>query len=207
MPPSKQGEALGAMNGIRALTEGFGPLVFGFLMYMCQATRAPGAPYLLAGACSVAALYYSNRLPSEAELWAYEKEVLRSEVSSALVGGLTRVWCVGWCVWGVSLVGFTRRTHPSHSPTRIRQIQQGTGEAVGLLSEEGQKEEEEGEDEDEEEGGTLNRDEEQELVAPEASLPRPAKGKGGQKGKGKGEVEMKGKGEGEGARPDSSVSV
>jgi hypothetical protein len=27
-----QGEALGALNGIKALTEGFGPLVFGFLM-------------------------------------------------------------------------------------------------------------------------------------------------------------------------------
>ncbi len=68
------------MNGIRALTEGFGPLLFGLLMYMCQSTRAPGAPYLLAGACSLAALYYSNKLPSEAELWEYEKAVLRSEV-------------------------------------------------------------------------------------------------------------------------------
>jgi DHA1 family tetracycline resistance protein-like MFS transporter len=27
-----QGEALGALNGIKALTEGFGPLLFGFLM-------------------------------------------------------------------------------------------------------------------------------------------------------------------------------
>lgn len=120
VPPSKQGEALGAMNGIRALTEGFGPLVFGFLMSMCQDTWAPGAPYLLASACSVAALYYSTKLPSEAEVWEYEKRMLREE---------------------------------------------GTGEAVGLLSEEGQREEEEGEKEEEYE---------KEQQSPEGHLPKVA---------------------------------
>jgi MFS family permease len=34
-----QGEALGALNGIRALTEGFGPLVFGFLMVSAPTVR------------------------------------------------------------------------------------------------------------------------------------------------------------------------
>jgi len=124
VPPSKQGEALGAMNGIRALTEGFGPLVFGFLMFVCQDTWAPGAPYLLASACSVAALYYSTKLPSEAEVWEYEKRVLREE---------------------------------------------GTRETVGLLSEEGQREEEEEEGEEGEE-----EEDEREQQSPEGHLPKPA---------------------------------
>lgn len=80
------------MNGIRALTEGFGPLVFGFLMYMFQNTRAPGLPYLLAGASSLAALYHASKLPTEAELWEYEKVVLRSEVGAwGCVAGLVLV--------------------------------------------------------------------------------------------------------------------
>lgn len=70
---------------------------------------------------------------------------------------------------------------------------QGTGEAVGLLSEEAQ-------DEDEEEGEAEgHRDEEEELRSPEASLPKakPKKGKevelqrlweeGKEKGRGGGE--------------------
>ena len=43
-----QGEALGALNGIRALTEGFGPLVFGSLMAAFEEFPLPGAPYLIA---------------------------------------------------------------------------------------------------------------------------------------------------------------
>jgi len=113
------------MNGIRALTEGFGPLVFGFLMFVCQDTWAPGAPYLLASACSVAALYYSTKLPSEAEVWEYEKRVLRED---------------------------------------------GTRETVGLLSEEGQREEEEEEGEE----GEKEEEDEREQQSPEGHLPKPA---------------------------------
>lgn len=89
VPPSKQGEALGAMNGIRALTEGFGPLLFGSLMFLCQDTRAPGAPYLLASACSVAALLQTNKLPSEAEIWEYEKRVSKQAGLQEAVGLLS----------------------------------------------------------------------------------------------------------------------
>lgn len=32
----EQGEAQGALNGIKALTEGFGPLLFGGLMALCE---------------------------------------------------------------------------------------------------------------------------------------------------------------------------
>lgn len=68
------------MNGIRALTEGFGPLLFGLLMFLCQDTSVPGAPYLLAAALSLAALGMSNRLPSDKEILEVEKNVLRTEV-------------------------------------------------------------------------------------------------------------------------------
>jgi ABC-type antimicrobial peptide transport system permease subunit len=47
-----QGEALGALNGIRALTEGFGPLLFGFFMALFENTPFPGAPYVLASLLS-----------------------------------------------------------------------------------------------------------------------------------------------------------
>ena len=57
-------------------------LVFGLLMYIFQDTRAPGVPYLLAGVASVGALHFTNQLPSESELFEYEKSVLRHEVSA-----------------------------------------------------------------------------------------------------------------------------
>lgn len=135
----------------------------------------------MAGACSLAALYYSNKLPSEAELWEYEKAVLRSEVSHRRPRG--ERGGVGW--WNEKSASFCH----CHGKCTTQCQQQGTGEAVGLLSEEGQREEEE-EDEDEEEE---QRDEEEELRSPEASLPKP-KGKGPGVGKGKGkkgrEVEL-----------------
>lgn len=56
-----QGEALGALNGIKALTEGFGPLSFGLLMGLYEDTPTPGAPYLLA---SLLALWYVSSSPS-----------------------------------------------------------------------------------------------------------------------------------------------
>lgn len=79
MAPSKLGEALGAMNGIRALTEGFGPLLFGLLMYATQKTSLPGAPYLLAAAFSLAALFMSQKLPSDGEM-EVERQRLEREV-------------------------------------------------------------------------------------------------------------------------------
>ncbi|KAG5193044.1 major facilitator superfamily domain-containing protein [Tribonema minus] len=51
-----QGEVLGTINGVRALTEGFGPLVFGALMSYFETSALPGAPYLIASAVGVAAL-------------------------------------------------------------------------------------------------------------------------------------------------------
>ncbi|CAM9248142.1 unnamed protein product [Discosporangium mesarthrocarpum] len=60
---SAQGEVLGTINGVRALTEGFGPLLFGFLLSRSEGTFLPGFPYLIAAAVCVAALVYSSELP------------------------------------------------------------------------------------------------------------------------------------------------
>ena len=46
--PDSVGEALGAVNGVKALTEGIGPLVFGTLMTFSEHSMLPGWPYLLA---------------------------------------------------------------------------------------------------------------------------------------------------------------
>ncbi|CAN0417695.1 unnamed protein product, partial [Hapterophycus canaliculatus] len=53
---SKQGEVLGAINGVRALTEGFGPLLFSCLFWYTEDTFLPGCPYLIAAVVCLAAL-------------------------------------------------------------------------------------------------------------------------------------------------------
>ena len=63
-----QGEALGALNGIKALTEGFGPLIFGFLMAIFEDTPLPGAPYLCASFITLWALLHSYELPPEPDI-------------------------------------------------------------------------------------------------------------------------------------------
>ena len=60
-----QGEALGALNGIKALTEGFGPLIFGFLMGLFEKSPLPGAPYLIACMLSLWAFLHCYELPLE----------------------------------------------------------------------------------------------------------------------------------------------
>lgn len=63
-----QGEALGALNGIKALTEGFGPLFFGMFMSLFERHPMPGAPYLLASILSFWAFLHCYELPPEPEL-------------------------------------------------------------------------------------------------------------------------------------------
>ncbi|CAN0001640.1 unnamed protein product [Ectocarpus sp. 4 AP-2014] len=60
---SKQGEVLGAINGVRALTEGFGPLLFSCLFWYTEDTFLPGCPYLIAAVVCLAALLLSYELP------------------------------------------------------------------------------------------------------------------------------------------------
>ena len=66
-----QGEALGALNGIRALTEGFGPLVFGSLMAAFEDFPLPGAPYLIATIISMWALLHTYELPDQPSIIAF----------------------------------------------------------------------------------------------------------------------------------------
>jgi MFS transporter, DHA1 family, tetracycline resistance protein len=61
--PDSVGEALGAINGIKALTEGLGPLVFGSLMTISERSPLPGWPYFLAAVLVVAAYQETSKLP------------------------------------------------------------------------------------------------------------------------------------------------
>ena len=61
--PDKIGESLGAINGIKALTEGIGPLCFGVLMQFTEDTKYPGAPYLLSALLAGWALRRTYLLP------------------------------------------------------------------------------------------------------------------------------------------------
>jgi MFS transporter, DHA1 family, tetracycline resistance protein len=70
VPEDMQGEALGALNGIKALTEGFGPLLFGLFMSLYEKHPLPGAPYLVAAMLSLWALLHLYELPDEPEVVA-----------------------------------------------------------------------------------------------------------------------------------------
>ena len=65
VPPETLGEVLGAINGIKALTEGIGPLFFGTLMTLSENTLLPGWPYLIAAIFSFLAYQLSFALPDE----------------------------------------------------------------------------------------------------------------------------------------------
>lgn len=63
--PETVGEALGAINGVKALTEGVGPLVFGTLMTFSENSILPGWPYILASILVVTAYNRTSSLPDE----------------------------------------------------------------------------------------------------------------------------------------------
>eukprot|EP00592_Proboscia_alata_P006180 CAMPEP_0194356812 /NCGR_PEP_ID=MMETSP0174-20130528/4389_1 /TAXON_ID=216777 /ORGANISM="Proboscia alata, Strain PI-D3" /LENGTH=431 /DNA_ID=CAMNT_0039126565 /DNA_START=812 /DNA_END=2104 /DNA_ORIENTATION=+ len=68
------GEALGAINGVKALTEGIGPLLFGGLMTLSENSRFPGWPYLLASVFSLLALARTRHLPTGSDNDRYINE-------------------------------------------------------------------------------------------------------------------------------------
>ena len=78
-----QGEALGALNGIKALTEGFGPLAFGVFMALFEKSAVPGAPYLIASVLSLWALLHCYELPPQPELVTAKFNALRKGDDSA----------------------------------------------------------------------------------------------------------------------------
>mmetsp|Transcript_2740 Transcript_2740/g.6411 ORF Transcript_2740/g.6411 Transcript_2740/m.6411 type:complete len:729 (-) Transcript_2740:166-2352(-) len=61
--PESNGEALGAINGVKALTEGIGPLIFGALMTISEGTDLPGWPYWIAAILVLKAYQASKDLP------------------------------------------------------------------------------------------------------------------------------------------------
>lgn len=61
--PESNGEALGAINGVKALTEGIGPLIFGALMTISEGTEMPGWPYWIAAILVLKAYQASKDLP------------------------------------------------------------------------------------------------------------------------------------------------
>ena len=65
--PEIVGEALGAINGIKALTEGIGPLIFGSLMTVSEHTAFPGSPYWLAGLFVFVAHSLADKLPANSD--------------------------------------------------------------------------------------------------------------------------------------------
>lgn len=66
VPSNKVGEALGALNGIKALTEGIGPLVFGSFMTISTSRKGGwmGWPYWIAAYFVYMSLHYAQKLPS-----------------------------------------------------------------------------------------------------------------------------------------------
>ncbi|KAL9185079.1 hypothetical protein ACHAXT_002856 [Thalassiosira profunda] len=70
--PEMVGRALGAVNGVKSLTEGVGPLLFGSLLTMSEKGRFPGWPYFLA-AIMVGFAYQAGRtLPEDGESYTAE---------------------------------------------------------------------------------------------------------------------------------------
>jgi len=80
--PDAVGEALGAINGIKALTEGLGPLFFGTLMTISENSRLPGWPYLIAAVLVAAAYKETESLP-DIEEDDYIHELDRKKESSS----------------------------------------------------------------------------------------------------------------------------
>ncbi|KAL7545362.1 hypothetical protein ACHAWF_008711, partial [Thalassiosira exigua] len=72
--PEMVGRALGAVNGVKSLTEGVGPLLFGTLLTASEKHKLPGWPYFLAAVMVAAAHRSAGGLSDEEgeEYAAYE---------------------------------------------------------------------------------------------------------------------------------------
>lgn len=77
--PESIGRALGAVNGVKSLTEGIGPLIFGYLLTVSEKSSLPGWPYLVA-ALLVAFSYTAARdLPDEDDCEMRSSKMYQSE--------------------------------------------------------------------------------------------------------------------------------
>ncbi|GMH80427.1 hypothetical protein TrST_g12306 [Triparma strigata] len=78
---SRVGESLGAINGIKSLTEGIGPLVFGMLMSFTEDSFWPGSPYVLSALLACFAWHRTSKL-SVNESYVSEKYVVEMTPNS-----------------------------------------------------------------------------------------------------------------------------
>ena len=91
--PDAVGEALGALNGIKALTEGLGPLLFGSLMTISENSALPGWPYLLAAVLVAAAFKEAEVLPDiEEDEYVHELDRKKNRGSSEQQGIFMRTF-------------------------------------------------------------------------------------------------------------------
>jgi MFS transporter, DHA1 family, tetracycline resistance protein len=82
--PCSVGEALGALNGIKALTEGIGPLIFGSLLTLSEDSALPGWPYALAGVLVYAAFEYASKIPdTDDEEYVHEVQLQKRQRQEA----------------------------------------------------------------------------------------------------------------------------
>ncbi len=63
--PEMVGRALGSINGVKSLTEGVGPLIFGTLLTISETHSLPGWPYFIAAVMSALAWRATKALPGE----------------------------------------------------------------------------------------------------------------------------------------------
>lgn len=87
--PAAVGEALGAVNGIKALTEGLGPLIFGSLMTLSSDSFLPGWPYLIAAILVLLAFQSARLLPdTEDEDYVHELTLIKRRKDQSIDGGI-----------------------------------------------------------------------------------------------------------------------
>ena len=139
--PESVGEALGAINGIKALTEGVGPLFFGTLMTLSEGTALPGWPYLIAALFSLLAYRQTDHLPDEddedylSEKYNWSANTQRIKRKYDDVGKAVDKKSLNLLDW---LGGASKNSHDESKSIMMRAMNQGDDrddELLGLLSE------------------------------------------------------------------------
>jgi len=131
--PEMVGEALGAINGVKALTEGVGPLVFGTLMTLSEKSFLPGWPYLVGSIFALIAYNRSANLPDEDDGEYVSERYITQKLDN-----------VGTSKTRNSIFNFMNKLFvPDHSMNKssalteiqLQEMQQKEEEYTGLLSE------------------------------------------------------------------------
>ena len=139
--PEMVGEALGAVNGVKALTEGLGPLVFGALMTISEKSILPGWPYLIASILALLAYKRSANLPDEEDedyvsekyFTLKSKKQNRSSIGSKRYGDESDGFLLNFITKFVPEVDLKKPS--ALSEIELEEIQSKEDEYVGLLSE------------------------------------------------------------------------